>query len=582
MDYGKACRKWGSLLKAKAGEKDAEKMRMALDFLETGARVEETQGLALLVGAAGAAIAALITAALSLLAGFSPLWLIFFAFPAVLYLYLRKYPVLKAASEKRNAAGQMPEVMSYLIMSLRISPNIEKAAEFAAGHSHGLFKRKLVGIISDVRAGRGDAETGLAKLGREFKKWDEFERAMQLVMASALERTEEGRQATLDKAEQVLLGGLAARTEREARSLNTPVMMVFTFGVILPLIFIAIIPFMSLMGVSLGAPMIALMYLIALPLFLFVLVKFISSNRPITIRAPRAPKEKRLQKAFALAAAARGVLLLPIVLGEKALGSLEYAPLLWSSAAGVGVFLLVSTSNTKKARKKTKNLEKGFAETLHRLGVTLSEGRPFEDAMSSVDSHFFSAAAGNIRRLNSDLRSAFFDERFGSLREVYSDTIKSVADILISISNKGSDVLGKVAFRMSDHINNMKKTEFEIERALGSVVSSMRIIAVVVAPLVGGMISSMSVVLADTMVKSQGAQMGFGEKAAPLDPSFVTLVIGAYAMISAAILVFFGTELMSGDDSVLKRHSVGMALPLSVFVFTVCAWGANMLFAGLG
>jgi len=293
------------------------------------------------------------------------------------------------------------------------------------------------------------------------------------------------------------------------------------------------------------------------------------------------PNEKDVKAALLVSAGVGLALLLPLLFGAGFLGPLRYAPLLWASAGGIGTFLLMTTSRTRKKRKAIKSIERGFAETLHQLGVTLSEGRPFEDAMSSVDSQFFKSAAGNIRKLNTDLRSAFFDERFGSLREIYSDTIKGVAEMLVSISGKGSDALAKVAFKTSEHINDLKRAELEIERALGGVVSSMRIIAVVVAPLVGGMISSMSVVLADTMTKSQGSGLGPAGGAQPMDPGFVTLVIGAYAIISAAILTAFGTELMNGDDKVLKKHSVGLALPIVAFVFTTCAWGAGLLFGGI-
>lgn len=581
MDYEKLCRNWGKLFRAEIGEKEESQLKDSLEFLGIDATPEETQSLARAAGVLGVAAGLLMVFVLSLLLGFSILWLLFAAFPVLLYFYLKKYPTLKAESEKKRAVGEMPEMMSYLIMSLRISPNLEKAVEFAACHSRGLFKKKLGGIISNVRAGRGDAELDLLKLADEFKRWDELKRSIQLVISSILERTEDRRQKTLDAATEALLGGLASRTEKEARALNTPVMIVFTFGVILPLIFVAIIPFMSLMGLKIGVSSVAVMYTIGLPLFLYFLIKFISGSRPITMAAPSVPAEKVRGKAL-LAAAVAGILLLaPIMLGEKTLGAMRYVPVLWCFGASAGIFLLMTTIKTKRLRKKTKDLEKGFAETLHQLGVVLSEGRPLEDAMQSVDSQFLKGAARNIQSLNTDLRSAFFDNRYGSLREAYSDTIRGVADILVSISNKGSEAVAKTAFRMSEHINNLKKSEAEIERALGGVVSSMRIIALVVAPLVGGMISSMSVVLAKTMAKSQGAKMGFAGKAEAMDPSLVTLIIGIYAIESAAILMVFGTELMNGDDKVMKKYNIGLALPISITVFTICAFVANGLFGGI-
>jgi hypothetical protein len=108
----------------------------------------------------------------------------------------------------------------------------------------------------------------------------------------------------------------------------------------------------------------------------------------------------------------------------------------------------------------------------------------------------------------------------------------------------------------------------------------MRIIAMVVAPLVGGMISSMSVVLADTMVESQQANIGFGN-ASPIDPTMITLIIGVYAMESAVILISFGSELMHGVDGIMRRYVIGVALPVSIVVFTICAWVANGMFGGI-
>ena len=106
--------------------------------------------------------------------------------------------------KKKKAVGQLPEVMSYLIMSLRINPNLERAVDFSVKHSQGLLKERLEGIISNVQMGRENVEDGLLNLTEEFKKWDEFKRSMRLVIASTLERTEERRQDTLDKATAVL------------------------------------------------------------------------------------------------------------------------------------------------------------------------------------------------------------------------------------------------------------------------------------------------------------------------------------------------------------------------------------------
>ncbi len=583
MDYSKLCRGAHRLVKADVRDGDAEKLRASLDFLREGATPEEVRSLAIATAGLAGAFCAVLLVLLSLFLGFSVLWLVVFPMPAVLFFYLRNYPVYKAESEKKKALAQMPEAASYLMMSLRINPNIENAVRFAAGHSSGLFKKRLSEIISNIRTGRGGAEAGLEKLAGDFAKWDEFKRAMMLIIASTRERTEDRRQETLDKASEVLLGGLAARSEREARGLHTPVMVVFTFGVIMPLILIALVPFMSLMGIQVGAAAFALLYTVVLPLMLAVMIRFIASGRPVTVQPPRVPTEAG--KGMRLAIAAAAGIGLCAMLALPGLGEMRYMPALWGGGAAAGLFLMLGTAGVRKTRKKVKTLENEFCETLHRLGITLSEGRPLEDAMASSGSEYMKRAAGSIRSLNTDIRSALFDETYGSLRGVYSDTIRGVFEIITSVSEKGSDAMSKVASRMSSHIRDLKKSEAEIERALGGVVSSMRITAMVVAPLVGGLISSMSVIMSKTMEKSQaGGQSYIGMGAAGasgIDPAIVAAVIGVYVMESAAILVMFGTEIMHGNDRVMKRHRIGMALPVSILVFTICAWLAKGMLGGI-
>jgi len=580
MDYEKLCKGSPKLGLLKPSEKGNARIKESLKFLGWDVKTEETQDFAVTVTLLGIATCTILFFIVTISLGLSPLWLVFFGFPALLFFYLKKYPVLKADSERRKAIGQMPEVTSYLIMSLRINPNPEKAVQFAAAHSHGFFRRRFDRIMSEIRSGRGSAESGLAGFGTDFAaKSEEFSRAMKLIISSTLERTENRRQETLDKASQVLLDGIAARTEREARALHTPVMMVFTFGVILPLVFVAIIPFMSLMGIRVGEAVIAVMYVVGLPLLLFFLIRFVASNRPATVAPPEVIVKGGDTTTLAVSIAAGALAGSLIFLGDS-LGAMRYLPVLWGIGAGVGCFLLMATKGAKKQRTRVKKAENNFPETLHTLGILLSEGKPLELAMYE-SGQFLLEASQRIKTLGVSPECALFDEKNGALKGLKSGTIRGVMDVLISVSDKGSEAMANVASRMSAHLANLKKNELEIERSLGGIVSSMKIIALFVAPLVGGMISSMSVVLADTISETGNANMGMGG-AVPIDPSLVAAIIGAYVMESAAVLTLFGTDLMDGDDKVMKKYSLGLALPVSILIFTVCLAVANMLFGGLG
>ena len=579
-------------------EDEHYEIQKALLFLGIKLTPKESKSLAIAATVFTAIAIAATILLLSILFIFSIFWSVLFTIPVLLYFYLKKYPQLKRDIEMKNALSQLPEFMSYTIMSLRVNPNLERALQFAVDHSKGRFRIILRRILYDVHTGRCNTEKALSDLADEWGQLcGEFKRSMRLVIASTAESSETRRQITLDKASEVLSEGLSKRASNAARALHTPVMVVFTFGIILPLIFIAIIPFISLMGITIGVPTIALIYTIGIPVFLYIIIKFIASNRPLTMAPARIPKEEYSGHIVVLLAIVVGsfsiILGIVSLLGfDLGLGSLSYLPFAWGVAAGVSIYLLLTARRVRVLRKCSKDMEKEFGEMLHQLGVILTEGHSLENSISRIEYSdtkskslgFFQVAANNIRLFNTDIRSAFFDPKFGALKKVYSDMITGTMDIITSVADKGSEAVASVNFRIASQINNMQKVDDEIEKTLGSIVSSMKIIAMVVGPLVGGMISSMSVVLADTMADTSvgGEFMGFSTAApAPLDPQIVTFIIAVYVVESAIIMMAFATELIHGNDSVMKRYNIGIAAPVAIFVFTICAWLSSSIFSGM-
>lgn len=579
------------------GDEEETEIQAALSFLKIKVCPRESRSLALTAAVLSVLSVLSLAYILTFFFGFSFFWLLTFGSSPLLYFYLKKYPQLRRDGEMKRSLSQIPELVGYVLMSLRVNPNLERSIQFAAGHSKEPFTSLLSKILYEVEIGRESTEKALSDFADGWSHLcPEFKRAVRLVIASTTEGSESRRQMTLDKASDILLEGLSKRTGNSARALHTPVMVIFTFGVILPLVFIAIIPFISLMGISMGVTTIAIVYTIALPLFLYLLINFISSSRPVTIPPPRVPTVKKgtVPVVFAVLVSSAFIILgsLPLSGFDLGLGPLSYLPFAWGVSMGISIYFLMTTNRVKSLRREVKRMENGFAEMLHQLGVILAEGHSLEEAFSRIECppknseyvDLFQIASNNIRVFNADIRSAFFDPGFGALKKVYSDTVKGAVDIITSIAEKGSEVVASVSFRIAAQINSMQRIDDEIERTLGSIVSSIKIIAMVVGPLVGGMISSMSVVLADTMSNTSigGEFMGFSASSAqPLDPQWVTFIVAVYSLESALILAAFATGLIHGNDSLMKKRSIGAAAPVSVFVFTLCAWLSSGIFSGM-
>ena len=52
----------------------------------------------------------------------------------VVVAYIQNYPISAAKSEQTKALTYVPEIVGYMIMSMKLVPNIEKAVEFSAEH----------------------------------------------------------------------------------------------------------------------------------------------------------------------------------------------------------------------------------------------------------------------------------------------------------------------------------------------------------------------------------------------------------------------------------------------------------------
>ena len=63
--------------------------------------------------------------------------------PVAALWYLSEYVKIHARYMKITSLGDMPEVMSYVVMSMKIVPNMEKAVHFAAENSNRPLARDL-------------------------------------------------------------------------------------------------------------------------------------------------------------------------------------------------------------------------------------------------------------------------------------------------------------------------------------------------------------------------------------------------------------------------------------------------------
>ena len=204
--------------------------------------------------------------------------------------YVQNYPLEEARAEQVRALTYVPEILGYMVMSMKLSPNLEKSIEFAAEHGRGKIAEDFKKLLWDVQLGVyssvAEASDALAYRWGAFS--DEFKKALMRIRASVIETTEAKRFALLDQTMDEILESIKNKMEQYARDLNQPTMILFYVGVLLPLILIIILPVgSSFSGAPLANPIVLFaIYNIIIPLVTLWFAFSVISKRPPTYVAP--------------------------------------------------------------------------------------------------------------------------------------------------------------------------------------------------------------------------------------------------------------------------------------------------------
>jgi len=219
-----------------------------------------------------------------------PFGLFFYA-----YTFVQKYPIKKVADEKIKALTFVPEILGYMIMSMKLVPNLEKAIEFASEHGHGKIADDLKKLLWEVKVGiRNSVAEGLDDLAYRWGDVSiELKKGLMKIRASVIESSESKRYQLLDQTMNETLVSVKGKLEDYARTLNQPATVMFYLGILLPLLLIIVLPVGSAFsGSALAQPIyLILIYNIGIPLGCFFFAQNVIKKRPPTYNPPNIPDD---------------------------------------------------------------------------------------------------------------------------------------------------------------------------------------------------------------------------------------------------------------------------------------------------
>ncbi|MBI4406421.1 type II secretion system F family protein [Candidatus Micrarchaeota archaeon] len=546
------------------GAKLTTQQRELFEFLNykiTGEEFRAAEIAAMMLGLAATIVVVLILAIV--FGGLSsPFFLIgallAFLIPLFTFMLVAYRPQMEAKREQTLALGYMPEIVNYLVSSMRLTPNLEKAVDFTASHGRGKIAEDMKKIVWDVQIGKyPSVEEALDELAYKWGRYNEdFKQALMIVRSSVLEANDAKREALLEKAAADVLEGTKEKMDGFARALSQPTVYLYYFGVLLPLMLAIVLPIGgTLAGGSfpLARPeILALIYLVGLPIGLIVLGFAILGSRPPTYEPPEIdenypglPPNGSFSLGginFPVVPLALALLVAAIAVGytfdqgiaagisqferAEALAAMPHVELpgipptqlflgmftLLSIIIGLGLaggaYLFGTYSARKKAQDEIRAMEREFKDAIYVLASRLGENRPLEDALkhaveflpnSKVASRVFRKILDNITTMGMTIDDAVFHPDYGALKNIPSRTLESGLRITIDSIGLGVNVAAKSLIGLALQLRNSEKIDQLLRNLLAGVTSMLKTMGTFIAPIVLGVVTSLQGVIVNAL-----------------------------------------------------------------------------------
>ncbi|MCX6803101.1 MAG: hypothetical protein NTY48_00860 [Candidatus Diapherotrites archaeon] len=216
---------------------------------------------------------------------------ILFGIVAMIAFMIKSYPINSADDERNKALTYVPEMVGYMIMSMKLVPNLEKAIEFSSKHGKGKVADDFNRLIWDFQMGNfSSIAEGLDLMATRWGKYSsELKGALMKMRASVMEPSEARRYQILDKTMLDVLESVKDKMGDYARSLNQPAVMLFYIGILLPLLLVIILPVGSAFSNMpfATAPVLVFIYCFLIPFMAFTFAKNVVKKRPPTYEPPK-------------------------------------------------------------------------------------------------------------------------------------------------------------------------------------------------------------------------------------------------------------------------------------------------------
>jgi hypothetical protein len=513
---------------------------------------------------------------------FDPTVLVYAMIPSILLpivassLYLNVPESLGKAEERRMLA-EAPSIIGCMAMSMQVRPSLEHAVTFASDRGEGVLSRRLrEAQWANLTRSQGSLPEALDDLSDSLSGSNAaLKHSLHLVITATCERTKQGMDRLLDKANSVALNGVREAVDSYVASLSLPTMVLFSLGTLLPIMLFSVLPLLSL-GTAVGSdgspgipfPYLAFLLLGVIPISAFAYAWSILSRNPMgLVRGSELRIKDVISPSFIVTWISAGSVAAVADLGELDPYVLSAAVVLTPCA-----FLGWRLRDHVSSRVRRQALEREATAALFQIGNRMVSGSTFERALQD--------AAGTVKGTFQEAVSSFMYrskligegmERIivevGSLRSA-SVVVENAYVTVAQCAERDPRYAGQIALNLAQMLFDLQSCQGKVEEKLRGVVDMMRTTSTLFAPIVLGVTGALF------------ALIGSRTPGAGTDGD-IELIIGIY-IGQLSLLVAFFTVLIMGERSWKGvAYSFAVRTPIAFLVFAsvslICRTGLSAL-----
>jgi len=533
--------------------------------------------------------------------------------PLIVTIYIRQYPIYRANRLKAKSLGRIPETINYMSMSMFLVPSLDKAINFASDSVSEPMSTTLKRVLWQIYTNQFHRiEDSFIAFAMEWGEYfEEFKRSLYMLIGATMEKSIEGISTSLNKANEIIMSGTRRKMEEYADSLSGPSMVLFSIGIILPMIIGCMLP---IMGVGNKDLIYIILFMdVFIPLGTLLYAYNILGKRPGTILPPEIKSTMTRRKKVSiilfsgflfLTGLISGIIAIYLVLSlpkRNALYNiLASLPILWGIGLGVSFYCRQTSKLQKMERDYVKKEEEGFPDALFQMGNRIMGGKSLEQAIDTTSesmkgtfiSQLFKKIFYNFQISQGTPNTVLFGKK-GVLTNHSSKTITTSMKTVLKSVKKDAETSGRIIINISTYIRELKALEQDIQKELSKVKSMMLITAMIFAPVIMGVTCSLYGMLEKSFSEidlgdvgnTSGAEsetgigmMGMMGGEELIHPVAFNTVIGIYLILTALVIVYFCSGIQYGEEWVERKYFISNTIPISLIFYTFSAILGSMFF----